>query len=413
MWLVRFASQTSGQRESLADNLNGSTAALEGSADPLGGRSNRNRHNDILRTGVSGGLVDISIGPVEPLLQRAKGVVYRFQPRRVATSDQSGRAVRRSAVLCGDPRPKASLGRHRRSRRIARQAYELLPRCLERNSLARCPSTRMMAGDYRAIGLLEDEAIDLDTSALALAAPDHPEVRLDPYFEHLTDLTRRLVAVGRGASSSSEQGEAIAAVLAGELGYRGDRQDYEHPDNADLIRVIDRRRGLPVSLSILYVSAARRLGWSAEVLNTPGHVLLRLGPETDPLLIDPFNGGAAVSAEGLASLLRRMLGTEARPTPEHVRPMENRAVLIRLLLNQASRAEASANVAGALALYERMTAIAPDYPQPWWDRARLEAQTGDLQGARSSLSAMLEITRDVHVRNHVCAALDALSSARS
>ena len=270
-----------------------------------------------------------------------------------------------------------------------------------------------MASDYRTIGLLEDEAIDLDTSALVLAAPDHPDVELDPYFEHLTDLTRRLVAVGRGASSSSEQREAIAAVLAAELGYAGDRQQYEHADNADLIRVVDRRRGLPVSLSILYVSAARRLGWSAEVLNTPGHVLVRLGPETDPLLMDPFNGGAAVSAEGLASLLRRTIGTEARPRPEHLKPMENRAVLVRLLLNQASRAEASANTSGALALYERMTAIAPDYPQPWWDRARLEAASGNVQGARSSLSAMLEITRDVHVRNHVCAALDALSGARS
>jgi len=270
-----------------------------------------------------------------------------------------------------------------------------------------------MPNDYKAIGLLEDEAIDLDTSALALAAPDHPQVALDPYIDHLRDLTRRLVKAGRGASSASEQGEAIAAVLAGDLGYGGDQAAYEHPDNADLIRVIDRRRGLPVSLSILYVAAARRLGWTAEVLNTPGHVLVRLGPETDPLLIDPFNGGAVVSAEDLASLLRRILGTAARPSAEHLKPMENRAVLIRLLLNQASRAEASANVSGALTLYERMTAIAPDYSQPWWDRARLETATGDVQAARSSLSAMLEITRDVHVRNHVFAALDALSGTRT
>jgi len=270
-----------------------------------------------------------------------------------------------------------------------------------------------MPNDYRSIGLLEDEDIDLDTSALALAAPDHPHVSLDPYFDHLTDLTRRLVETGRGASSSSEQGEAIRAVLAEDLGYTGDRQTYDHPDNADLIRVIDRRRGLPVSLSILYVSAARRLGWPAEVLNTPGHVLVRLGSETDPLLIDPFDSGTPLSAEGLSALFRRVLGKAAQPSAEHLRPMKNRAVLVRLLLNRASRAEAAKDLPGALTLYERMTAIAPDYPQPWWDRARLETAMDDVQSARSSLSAMLEITRDMHVRNHVYAALDALSGARS
>jgi regulator of sirC expression with transglutaminase-like and TPR domain len=269
----------------------------------------------------------------------------------------------------------------------------------------------VMANDYTAIGLLEDEAIDLDTSALALAHPDHPGLSLDPYFEHLTDLARRLVVGGRNAVSATEQADALATVIAGDCRYSGAATDYDHPDNADLIRVIDRRQGLPVSLAILYVASARRLGWSAEVLNTPGHVLVRIGPETDPLLIDPFNDGAVVSSEGLATLLRQMLGAAAQPNADHVAPMENRAVLVRLLLNQASRAEASGDAARALTLYERMTAIAPDYPQPWWDRARLEIARGDVHAARGSLSAMLEITRDVHVRNHVCAALDALSGA--
>jgi len=266
-----------------------------------------------------------------------------------------------------------------------------------------------MANDYRVLGLLEDEAIELDTSALALAAPDHPSVPLEPYFEHLTDLTRRLVQVGRGAANAAEQAEALATVLGVDCDYRGDTETYEHPDNADLIRVIDRRRGLPISLSILYVAAARRLSWPAEILNTPGHVLVRIGPETDPLLIDPFDAGAVVTADRLATMLRRTLGRATSPNADHLAPLENRGVLVRLLLNQASRAEAGGKVARALTLYERMTAIAPDYPQAWWDRARLERSTGDIHEARASLSAMLEVTRDPRVRNHVYAAMDAIS----
>lgn len=80
----------------------------------------------------------------------------------------------------------------------------------------------------------------------------------------------------------------LSKVIAGEFGFTGDYLDYDDPDNADLIRVIDRRRGLPVSLTILYASAARRIGYQADVLNTPGHVLGRVGTETDSVLIDPF-----------------------------------------------------------------------------------------------------------------------------
>ena len=70
-------------------------------------------------------------------------------------------------------------------------------------------------------------------------------------------------------------------------------------------------------------------------------------------------------------------------------------------------------MARALTLYQRMTAIAPDHPQPWWDRARLEAATGDAPAARGSLSALLEVARDRDVRNHVYAALEGLSESGS
>ncbi|WP_126171967.1 SirB1 family protein [Altericroceibacterium xinjiangense] len=260
------------------------------------------------------------------------------------------------------------------------------------------------------LGLLEDEAIDLDTSALSLALPDHPGTRLDPYLDLLTDMTRDLVQAGRTALNSVEQALALQAVLAGEYRFEGDRDLYDHPDNADLIRVIDRRRGLPVSLAILYVSAARRLGWQADVLNTPGHVLASIGPETDPVLIDPFDRGEIVTAETLNSLLERILDPGAQVSSEHIAPMSNRGVLIRLLLNQASRAERGGDQERALELYERMSAIAPDHTLPWWERARLEVMLGDFAAARSSLSAMLEITRDADLRSHICGALDSLSA---
>jgi regulator of sirC expression with transglutaminase-like and TPR domain len=266
-----------------------------------------------------------------------------------------------------------------------------------------------MDEDIAHLGLLEDEAIVLDTAALEIAALDHPGVDLEHYADLLTTLTERLVARGDDARSAAEQAEALADVLAGDYRFAGDRDTYDDPDNADLIRVIDRRLGLPVSLAILYVAAARRLSWSADALNTPGHVLVRINSPVEPVLIDPFNGGAVVDAAQLAALLTRMIGPGAAPSAEHLAPMTNRGVLVRLLLNQASRAESAGKAGRALTLYRRMTEIAPSHGHGWWDRARLELMGGEFAEARASLSAMLEVTRDPGMRAHIFAALDAIA----
>jgi regulator of sirC expression with transglutaminase-like and TPR domain len=270
-----------------------------------------------------------------------------------------------------------------------------------------------MENDIDHLGLIEDDAIALDASALEIAALDHPDFALEPYVDLLSEITERLVMLGGDARSAGERGAVLAEVFGGEFGFAGDRDSYDDPDNADLIRVIDRRRGLPVSLAILYVAAARRLGWSAEILNTPGHVLVRIGSATDSVLLDPFNGGAAVGPSQLAALLSHMLGPGALPASEHLAPMPNRSVLVRLLMNQATRAESSGKGERALAVYKRMTTIAPSNAHAWWERARLELVRGDVADARSSLSSMLEVTREPGLRAHIFAALDTLSGGGS
>lgn len=259
------------------------------------------------------------------------------------------------------------------------------------------------------LGLLDDDAILLDADALRLAKLDHPDIDLAPYTDLLSDLTERLVLVGGEAASAVDRAAALARVIGGEYGFIGDSETYDDADNADLIRVIERRRGLPVSLAILYVAAARRLGWAADVLNTPAHVLLRIGSAVEPVLVDAFAGGRIVERAELAALLARAAGSSIVPTAEHLAPMSNRAVLVRLLMNQAMRAEAAGRLDRTLVLYRRTTALAPAQSPLWWNRARLEILQGDPQAARASLSAMLETTREPGPRAAIVAALDALA----
>ena len=121
----------------------------------------------------------------------------------------------------------------------------------------------------------DGERLDLLEAALALSVRrrDQP-IGLEPFRAHvaamasdLADLVRR-----RGASP-----ESLAEVIARSYGYRGDVESYDDLQNADLVRVIERRKGLPVALSILYLHVARAQGWDAEGLAFPAHFLIRVG----------------------------------------------------------------------------------------------------------------------------------------
>lgn len=261
------------------------------------------------------------------------------------------------------------------------------------------------------MGLVEDDTLQLDAAALELAALDHPGIDLSPYVELLTTVTAQVAALADEALTAKAQASVLSTVIADEFGFTGARDDYDDPDNADLIRVIDRRRGMPISLAILYVAAARRIGWSADVINTPGHVLVQVGPPTAPVLVDPFNDGREMSQEGLSALLARMLGAGTVARADHVAAMANRDVLVRLLINQATRAERAGDPVRALTLFERMTTIAPANPHVWWEHARLSLTNGDVAGARASLGSMLETTRDNATRVRIAAALDSLAGA--
>ena len=265
-----------------------------------------------------------------------------------------------------------------------------------------------MIMDITALGLMDEEDIELDLAALTLSALDHTGTDLKPYIDLLSQIGTAVAEAGKGAQTGEAQSEALAHVFAETFGFAGDAETYDAPLNADLIRVLDRRRGLPVSLSLLYVAAARRIGWTAQALNTPGHVLVSVG-DLPATLIDPFNGGKAITHQQLVGLLAHALGPASGVQPHHVAPMSNRAVLVRLLLNQASRAEQEGDTARATTLYHRMTIVAPENGHGWWELARLQLVARDVDAARRSLSAMLEITRDPERREHVSAALEAIA----
>jgi len=145
----------------------------------------------------------------------------------------------------------------------------------------------------------------LDGLALALAAQLRDGVDAAAALARLDELGDRLAErLAATPPVPAEEARACAALLAGELGFTGDADDYDHPDNSMLDVVLERRRGLPILLSVVYVEVARRAGVDLAGIGLPGHFVVGHVGATPPILLDPFNQGAPIEETPAEALLR-------------------------------------------------------------------------------------------------------------
>ncbi len=232
------------------------------------------------------------------------------------------------------------------------------------------------------IGGAADAEIDLAEGALALAALDRPRVPLARYRDHLAELAEEVAAeAAAGAQERAGQAAALARVLFTRHGYEGDRLTYDDLQNANLMRVIDRRRGLPVALGILMIHAARAQAWTMVALNFPGHFLVRLDSRGDRLILDPFYGGAVLNTADMRLRLKEAAGEGAELKPAYYEPAGNRAVLLRLENNVKTRLIREHKVEAGLRVVMRMLTFAPEEAVLWREAGLIEAHLGNLKRA--------------------------------
>lgn len=251
--------------------------------------------------------------------------------------------------------------------------------------------TRLLAA-LKQVGAREDAAIDLAEAALLLGALDRPGVDLEPYRQHLAALARDAGAATGGAASVAHQTAALSQVLVERYGYDGDTENYDDLRNANLLHVIDRRKGLPVALGILYIHACRSYGGSIVGLNFPSHFLLRIESRGQRAIIDPFHGGRTMSARDLRQRLKEVSGADAEITSDHYGAVGNRDVLIRLQNNIKMRAVAGGDPALALKTLDALMAIAPGRTEFWWEAALIHYQRGNIRSAINTLEGFLDGT---------------------
>ncbi|HKY09974.1 MAG TPA: transglutaminase-like domain-containing protein, partial [Candidatus Binatia bacterium] len=175
------------------------------------------------------------------------------------------------------------------------------------------------------------DKIDLGRAALTIALSEYPGLDVAAYLARIDQLA---VEVARRSDGSGEVYNCIAAlnhVLFERHGFRGNSDDYYDPRNSFLNEVLERKTGIPITLSILYMEVAQRVGLALDGVGFPGHFLVKHARKNAEIVIDPFAQGDIKSRQELTRMLERLYGAQVGLRDEYLRAASKKEILKRML----------------------------------------------------------------------------------
>ncbi|WP_045739159.1 SirB1 family protein [Xanthomonas sp. MUS 060] len=252
---------------------------------------------------------------------------------------------------------------------------------------------------WNTLSTLDDDALPLLATALLIARDEYPELdaaHYDTLAQNHADHLRHEVAL---IEPWPLKMAAINRHLFEELGYSGNHDEYYDPRNSYMNQVFERRLGNPISLALVQMEVARRLGIPLDGVSFPGHFLVRLPVDDGLLVMDPFNGGRPLAVEELRERVRPHLGGENpddRALLQILNPAPHRAILTRVLRNlhgvYAERKEWDRAARSA----DRVLKLMPDQSDALRDRGLAYLQLDYVLGARHDLSRYLQLNPEAH-----------------
>ncbi len=226
-----------------------------------------------------------------------------------------------------------------------------------------------------------------------IARAEYPELKAEPYVARIEALARRVSTQVPDFGDPNETISALNRVLFEEEGFRGNREDYYDPRNSFLNDVIDRKLGIPITLSVIYMEVAKRAGLPLFGVGMPGHFLLKhYDPEGRQVLIDPYNRGAIVSAGECQSKLDEIYQGRLELQPEFLVAVSKRQILTRMLNNLKNIYATSRSFRKALPIVDMILAIYPRSPEDVKQRAMLRYTLDDWRGAVEDLEDYLKMS---------------------
>ncbi|WMJ70378.1 SirB1 family protein [Stenotrophomonas sp. 24(2023)] len=246
--------------------------------------------------------------------------------------------------------------------------------------------------EWDALADLEDEALPLLPTALLIARDEYPDLQPATYDaliqSHVDHLRPEVDSIERSPLKMA----AINRHLFDELGYSGDHDEYYDPRNSYLNQVFERRLGNPISLALVQMEVARRLGIPLDGVSFPGHFLVRLPVDGGVLVMDPFNGGRPLDVDELRERAKSHLGGQApddQVLAQILDPAPSRAILMRMLRNLHGVYAEAGEWDRAARSADRLLKLAPEQADALRDRGLAYLQLDYLAGARRDLGRYL------------------------
>lgn len=236
--------------------------------------------------------------------------------------------------------------------------------------------------------LLEDDARPgrLDLAAFDLATIHFPDLNRQPFLEQLNELASRLGDRLRNFNDGRDFVETAQRFLFGELGFHGNEEDFFDPRNSCLNQVLERRTGLPITLSVMYMEIARRLHMPVFGIGLPRHFVLQFDDGNYNTYIDPFNGGRTITARDCFGLA----GAEVAD-PALLQRVTKKQIAVRMLQNLHRVYVRSKDFTRAVATLDLMLAGAPDTPVWYHARGVLLMELERWQAARRDFETYLTL----------------------
>src|SRR5690348_14831013 len=242
---------------------------------------------------------------------------------------------------------------------------------------------------------IDDERIDLLRAALTVARTEYPSLDLDSYVARVDRLAEHVGSRIRDVGDTAQTIYALNTVLFQDEGLRGNRQDYYDPRNSFINDVLDRRLGIPISLAVLYMEVARRIGFPLFGVGMPGHFLLKhYDLEGRQVLIDCFDKGHILSDSDCQQRLDEIYSGQLPLQPDFLLAVSRRQILTRILNNLKTVYLSTRSFKKALPPIDLVLVIYPRSPEDMKQRALLRYSLGLMRGAAEDLEQYLKMSPD-------------------
>lgn len=233
--------------------------------------------------------------------------------------------------------------------------------------------------------------IDLGKAALTIATSDYPDLDINAYLSRIDGLA---TAVAARLGAEADVYRSIAAlnfVLFEQQAFRGNREHYFDPRNSFLNEVLDRKTGIPISLSILYIEVAHRIGLSLQGVGFPGHFLVKYPGNNEEIVVDPFNRGEILSQQNLETMLYRLYGGKVVFEPHLLETISKKQILRRMLNNLKIIYLRQNDLIKGLSIVERLMVLDPGAGEDLRDRGLIYLQLECFKQALEDLESYLRL----------------------